>query len=376
MKKTSLLLAASMLLYGASSPSVFADTDITTDMSDEAVLKVLEEYGVLAAADTVSVATEEEEGDSQSDGDVTAAAIPPNVFVDDSNIIHMSEFCGFQPNGYQMANFPVTVNGGATVNFVRFSAAMIAAYPVLATAGIAKGMGWLLFEKGDTWDAKWWLITKIAITSIKIDPLSRTGPGAHKYAFDIIHRPTHSDEPVGGSQKGWAITQEPPSLPVGFKATYSRPVVVGNHTTTYPPPSDINGNPPGPHDMYGTLTINFTAAPAVGLIKLPPFFTFRADTDCLPIREGQVISYNQETSTLVMKILAENDGLAAIMQRCDEDVSTVAGPFELTGENGNTISTSLKLKSGCCYSLMDLDSLETVKLLGVNTSADNEVCAQ
>jgi len=372
MKKTSLLLAASMLLYGASSPSVFADDiDITPDMSDKAVLQILEEYGVLAAA-AMAAATEEEQGDSgdsQSDGDVTATAIPPNVFVDDSNIVHMSEFCGFQPTGAQMADFPVTVNGGATVNFVRFSAAMIAAYPVLATAGIAKGMGWLLFEQGDTWNAKWWLITKIAITSIKIDPLSRTGPGAHKYAFDIIHRPTHSDEPVGGSQKGWAITQEPPSPPVGFKATYSRPVLVDGH------PNDLNGNPPGPHDMYGTLTIDFTA-PALGLVKLPTFFTFRADTDCLPVKEGQVVSYNQETSTLVMKILAENDGLAAIMQRCDEDVSTVAGPFELTGENGNTISTSLKLKSGCCYSLVNADTLETVKLLGVNTNADDEVCAQ
>ena len=365
MKKTSLLLAVGALLYGAS--DVYA-----IPLTDQEILDILEEYGVLAAADAVSVVTEEEKGDSgdsQSDGDVTATAIPPNVFVDDSDIVRMSKFCGFQPTGAEMANFPVSVNGGPAVIFKDFSG-------VIPNSGIAVGPGpgpgiwdWLLFEQGDTWDAKWWLITKIAITSIKIDPLSRTGPGAHKYAFDIIHRPTHSDEDDGGSQKGWAITQEPPSPPVGFTATYSRPVLVNGH------PNDLNGNPPGPHDMYGTLTIDFTA-PALGLIKLHTFFTFRADTDCLPIKEGQVVSYNQETSTLVMKILAENDGLAAIMQRCDKDVSSVAGPFELTGENGNTISTSLKLKSDCCYSLMDLDSLETVKLLGVNTNADDEFCVQ
>jgi hypothetical protein len=376
MKKTSLLLATSML-YGASSLSVFADDiDITSNMSDEAVLQILEEYGVLAAA-TTAAATEEEEGDSgdsQSDGDVTAAAIPPNVFVDDSNIVHMSEFCGFQPTGAQMADFPVTVNGGPAVNFVKFSAAIIAAYPVLATAGIAKGTGWLLFEKGDTWDATWWLITKIAITSIKIDPLSRTGPGAHKYAFDIIHRPTHSDEPVGGSQKGWAITQEPPSLPVGFKATYSRPVVVGNHTTTYPPPSDINGNPPGPHDMYGTLTINFTAAPAVGLIKLPPFFTFRADTDCLPVKEAKVDSYQGG----MVNFTLTGDGSAYIAERCGAGSNLVAGPFAVAYIDGAVgFNTSLTPHEGCCYSVVNVaddGTKNTVPLLGVSTNANNEVC--
>jgi hypothetical protein len=372
MKKTSLLLAIGALLYGTT--NVYALPEITPNMSNQDILDAIKDCpGVTSAADL----TAEEAGAEDAVFDVTAAdPLPPppaNIWVDDNDPVHMQEFCGFKPTGGVMADFPVSVNNGT-------SSATFKSFAEVPNSGIAIGAGWLLFQQGDTWDQKWCLVSEgMSITDIKIDPLSRTGPGPEKYAFDIIKDPTHSNEDVGGSQRGWPVVGN-----AVFTATYSQPVLVGNHPSDiFPPVSPFTvetllarWNREGQdhtHDMYGTLEIKFKK-PVSGSVDLPALFTYRADTDCLPVRQGEVISYDPETSTLVMNILAENDGLAAIMQRCDDDVSMVAGTFELNGDNGNTITTSLPLESSCCYSLVDVDSQNPVPLLGVTTNANNEYC--
>ncbi|BAP57581.1 hypothetical protein THII_3284 [Thioploca ingrica] len=372
MKKTSLLLAIGALLYGASGS--YALANINSGMTNAQILAVLQANGCIPAANAVDL-TAEEVPPEDAVVDVTAAANqnppPANIWVDDNDPVHMGKFCGFRPTGGTMADFPVSVNGGA-------SSATFRNFSLSPNSGVAvgggtpeNGGGWLLFEKGDTWNNRWCLVTEMPITDITLDPLSRTGPGPEKYAFDIIYEPTHSDEFDGGSQRGWAVTGN-----ARFTATYSRPVLVDSHPNDLHAPYPDNlktrymANPNTTHDMYGTLKIKFEA-PALGQVDLPALFTYRADTDCLPVKEGQVVSYNPETSTLVMNILAENGGLAAIVQRCDDDIS-VADTFDLTGND--TITTSLQFESGCCYSLVNADTLETVKLLGVNTNANNEVC--
>ncbi len=388
MKKTSLLLAIGALLYGASGSYALADY---RTMSDDEIMKVLIDRGCIAdpnapdgvtAVDELNVPPEGE----VIQGDVTAAKQnppPSNIWVNNDNPVNMSQFCGFRPTGFNMAKFPVIVNGGNPVMFGPFT----------ATSGIAIAADWILFEDGDTWNHKWCLVTEIPITDIVIDPLSRTGPGPEKYAFDIIYEPIHSGNIIDGSARGWGITQQA-SPKVTFKATYTRPVFVPNV------PNVPNGNgdpfhspPPFPpvgnllaiwnaadnkddiHDMYGTLKIEFED-PALGLVELPTFFTFRADTDCLPVNQGEVLSYNPDTGDLAMNIIADKDGLAAIMQKCGDDVSMVAGPFDLTGYNDNTVTTSLQLKPDCCYSLRDLDSSRNVPIsgIGVITNANNELC--
>lgn len=377
MKKTSLLLAVGALLYGAS--DVYA-----IPLTDQEILDILKEYGVVDAADAVAelgVIPEDAEV-----ADVTAAQNPPpaNVWVDDKHPVHMTAFCGFQPTGAKMAEFPVSVNGGPAVIFKDFSG-------VIANSGVAVGgaagpgiWDWLLFEQGDTWNAKWWLITKIAITSIKIDPLSRTGPGPEKYAFDIIYEPVHSGDSVVGSARGWAITRTSPSPKVSFKATYSRPVLVGGHPNDIFPFDGLlvvenlkdRWNKVGAantHDMYGTLTIDFTA-PALGLVDLPTFFTFRADTDCLPVKEAKFDSYQGG----VVNFTLTGDGFAYIAERCGAGSNLVAGPFAVAYRDGAVgFNTSLTPHEGCCYSVVNVaddGTKNTVPLLGVSTNVNNEVC--
>ena len=353
MKKTSLLLAMGALLYGASGS--YALADIYPDMSDQEIIDVLVANKCITIpnnADVDTAATTEELDVPPEDNviDVTAAQDPPpaNIWVDDSDpVVHMGQFCGFSPTGANMANFPVSVNGGTgSAIFVPFS---------LPNSGVAVGIGWLLFEAGDTWNHKWCLVTEIPITDIVIDPLARTGPGPEKYAFDIIYEPTHSNAPVGGSQRGWGISRTSPPE-VTFEATYSRPVVVGNHP-------DVPENPPienlrdrwnrvgaaNTHDMYGTLKIEFKD-PALGLVELPTFFTFRADTDCLPVQEVLLNSY--DGTTLNFTVVGE--GAVAITTT---DGAVVQGPFVVgRGDGSANIVTQFTPQAGLCYVMADVDT--------------------
>lgn len=349
MKKTSMLVTTAMLLYGAS--SVYALPEITPDMLDQDVLEILDYYGVpYKDVSTDSVAEGSEGTESGPDGNVPddAAGFPSYISVNDKNPVKVASMCGFQPTGAQMADFPVTatlVTGNDTATFKKFPLAGL-------DAGLAKGKGWFLFEKGDTWDAtsspphgKWWLVTKTAMTSIKIDPLSKLGPV--KYAFDIMK---NNPEHTVGSKKGWYITQFTPlSPPVSFKATYSRPVLVADGH-----PSLLDT----PHDLYGTLTIDF-ATPALGLATLPTFFTFRADTDCLPVQEVALNSYNGTT----LNFTVVGEGAVSIMERAEDGVSLTAvqGPFTVDrGEGQKTFTTQFTPQSNFCYSMMDVDNLKVM----------------
>jgi hypothetical protein len=412
MKKTSLLLAIGALLYGAEGSYTFADEVLHQGMSPEEVVAFL---------NTITFTTEEEvipedapdSGGASPAGLDPAQALPKNVSIVNNTVIKKPAMCNpnsFPVTGDEMEGILVTVTFGShptlttTTESVRWVGASPTPSPPLppppSPVGYAAGSDWVLAEGGDTWNHRWVLVTGtgVSITKIVINALNVQPAKGRVYAFDVGGKIPRAPAPASpqhtpGSARGQFIKQTVPTPPPIFTATYSDPVYVGHTADSTAIPLAPPYGPGGPpadrkptHDLYGTLTIDFITPPpptppvSTAIGSVTPLdvidFAYIADTDCLPVKEGQVVSYNQETSTLVMKILAENDGLAAIMQRCDEDVSTVAGPFELTGENENTISTSLKLKSSCCYSLMDLDSLETVKLLGVNTNADDEVCAQ
>jgi hypothetical protein len=353
MKKTSLLLAMGALLYGASGSYVFAGYDT---MSDDEITQVLIKNGCIpdpnadgvAATDELDVPPEDE----VIQGDVTAAKQDPppsNIWVNSDNPVNMSEFCGFKPTGLNMANFPVSVNNNSS--FAMFTAFN---YP---NSGIAKAKDWLLFEAGDTWNHRWCLVTDIAINDIVIDPLSRTGPGPEKYAFDIIYEPVHSGNFTIGSARGWGITQHA-SPKVAFKATYTRPVFVSDpFHPPFPPPAGnllaiwnaAADNKDDIHDMYGTLKIDFED-PALGAVELPTLFSFRADTDCLPVQEVLLNSY--DGTTLNFTVVGE--GAVAITTT---DGAVVQGPFVVgRGDGSANIVTQFTPQAGLCYVMADVDT--------------------
>jgi hypothetical protein len=324
MKKTSLLLAIGALLYGASGSYALAADNIYRQMSDQEIDTVIQANcpGV-----NIDVPADLDDAEDTIDTGVStvAQALPANVTVDDSNPIYMREFCGFRPTGFAMANFPVRVNNSNDAIF----------RPYGPNSGVAVGDYWLLYQSGDTWNKKWCLVTEEPINTVKIDPLGRTGPGPEKYAFDIINSPTHSDGAVGGSQKGWAITGKT----ADFTAVYSNPVYV---------PPDPSQPHPG-HDMYGTLEITFTS-PLTGSVDLEGFFIFRADTDCLPVQEVLLNSY--DGTTLNFTVVGE--GAVAITTT---DGAVVQGPFVVgRGDGSANIVTQFTPQAGLCYVMADVDT--------------------
>jgi hypothetical protein len=232
--------------------------------------------------------------------------------------------------GNIMGPFPVTAN----TSWSSADTAMWMALPFpLDNAGVAIGMGWMLFEQGDTWNNNWWIITTgVTVYSIEIDAWHRTG-GSNKHAvFDIIHGPTVTP----GSANGLPFTKVPPPAWTNFvNATYSTPVYL-NGNTSY-------------NDLYGTLTINFNSTGFSGAAPLGGLLMFKADTDCMPVQEVLLNSY--DGTTLNFTVLGE--GAVAITT----DGSVVQGPFVVErGEGQNTFTTQFTPKADSCYVMTDIDT--------------------
>ncbi|NJO14204.1 MAG: hypothetical protein HC877_00165 [Thioploca sp.] len=361
MKKTSLLLAIGALLYGASGS--YALADIYPGMSDDEINAVLKEHGIsLEQPDSITGSGEEENAITPSDVD-QALALPSYVSVDDSNPVHTTGACDPPPpssysvTGWDMATymgpFPVTANTAPPSPPTTWT-------PGINPTGKAVSDGWMLVETGDTWNKYWTIITDPGVTvfSIEIDAWHNTNGSGKHAVFDIIH----GSIVTPGSADGYPFTKkQPPNWPADTQVVYSTPV--------------LGGVPSG--DLYGVMTINFPSGfSGAATAPIGGQLMFRADTDCMPVNQGEVLSYNPDTGDLAMNIIADKDGLAAIMQKCGDDVNMVAGPFDLTGYNDNTVTTSLQLKPDCCYSLEDLDSSRNVPIsgIGVITNANNELC--
>jgi hypothetical protein len=370
MKKTSLMLALGALLYGTSGTYVLAD--IHPGMTNAEIEAVLAEncndpnidIDVPSALDVAE----------DADIALPAATQPPppsNIWVDDSSKRHMGHFCGFSPTGANMADFPVSVSlNDITVDTATFE-------PLGMDSGIAIGNGWLLYQSGDTWSQKWCLVTERPIDDLELNPMAR--PGKPKYAFDIIFWPTHSDELDTGSQKGFAVAGKTAK----FKATYSLPVLVGDHTNDLAPGGIPYENlldrwnrvgEANTHDMYGKLKIEFDK-PLEGAVDLGEHFIFRADTDCLPVREAKLDSYDANSGIVNLTLLGS--GLSYIQESCPgEQPSAIPGAtFDVQGRS--LVSAVVMPISGCCYSLVDVDTGQNVRLLGVDGAGNgtDEICA-
>lgn len=352
MKKTSMLIASTML-FSASSSYLFADLpEIEPGMSDGDIIEVLEEFGVpIDPLDSPSESTRPLENQvSLAD---SPQELPDYIVLDNSDPIDKRSMCGHKITGAQMANFPVSVNGGTPVMWQDISG-------LIPDAGVAIGTGWLLFERGDTWYGRWWLITTVPIKTIEIDPISKEGRG-EKGVFDVHIVPEYTP----GSVAGWPVEQILPAPPpVLFTATYSKPVSIGGVW---------HG------DLYGTLTLDFGETGVFGLAGLPAFLAFLADTDCvLRVEEVTINSYHDGVVDLTLKGSPGEDAYVAEKCGTDSKQRFVAGPFTIGDEDGGIKkeSASLTLNQGCYYSVVSVASSDgtekSVPLNGVPTNADNE----
>jgi hypothetical protein len=303
MKKTSLVLAISALLYGTSSVYVLADDVVLSDF-------ITETGGLIDS--TVSL----------PEGFDDPQPLPLNVAVAKSDEpIILSErvkMCNpsFAVNGSAMAEFPVTVDGelgtwnGSTVT----------------------GTGWKLkLPPKDSWNSAWELTTDegIVVTSILLEPFKRKNADQMKYVFDIggkfprfpAAREPYEHTPL--SARGQFIIQRTPSEPKPiFTATYSYPV----YTTYLPTPADPVGghglstdstnillddssvDRVPTHDLYSTLEINFEEG--VADLLFDPGFKFVADTDCLPVEAVAINSYKDG----ILDFTVAGDGAVAIIK--------------------------------------------------------------
>jgi len=339
MKKTSMLVTAA-ILFGASNTYVLAEEfNIYPGMSNEEIMAILAQ--VDPVLETEPMIAEDVVDNSTSDpmGSDQLAPLPSYITVDDKHPVNKPSLCPNHPpffmTGAEMAQFPVTVTfaGGGTEEIM------------FKSPGTAAGTGWMLVEIGDTWTNQWRLYTTVPITQIKLELLKKVG--SPKGVFDIRGPRPFPPEHTPGSAKGRPITQKlPVPPPVIFTAVYSEPVYIPGHL------------PDPPHDLYGTLTINFTA-PALGLKKLPALFNFLADTDCLPVQEVALNSY--DGTTLNFTVVGE--GAVSIMERAEDGVSLTAvqGPFTVDrGEGQKTFTTQFTPQNGFCYSMMDVDNLNVM----------------
>ncbi|BAP55319.1 hypothetical protein THII_1022 [Thioploca ingrica] len=355
MKKTSLVLAISALLYGTSSVYVLADDVILSDFINENGELIDSTLDLPAGFDL-------------------AQPLPGNVAIDDSYPAierHTIKMCdpSFQVDGPAMAKFPVTVNGelgtwnGSTVT----------------------GTGWeLKLPPADSWNSAWKLTVDpgTVITSILLEPSLRQEPDGRWYAFDVggklpkypADRPPYEHTP--DSARGQSIVQRViDNQPVDFKAIYSGPVYTPKHNvadsiapistrfsgdSTTISFSTANGgtgpNKPADriptHDLYSTLKIEFPDG-LIDNVKINPDFSFVADTDCLPVSEVAINSY--ENGVLNFTVVGE--GAVAIM----DAQKLVQGPFMVERGTGQaTFTTQFVPTAGSCYNMMDVDTLKVM----------------
>lgn len=340
MKKISMLLAVGALLYSA--PNVYAETEIHPGMSVDEIKAVLEEHGISLAPPPDSTTDIAEDAATPSTVD-QSQALPPYVRVDNSNPVHTDGPCSPPPS----PSFSVTgADMGLIMGPFPVTAVTVPPQPPLpppqwisigSGAGVAFGSGWMLFEQGDTWNNNWWIITNTGVTvySITIDAWNKTG-GSNKHAvFDIIN----GSEVTPDSANGLAFNRVSPATWTNFSgAVYSTPVLLGA------------GPVPAGHDLYGTLTINFLNGNGFsGAAPLGGFLMFKADTDCMPVQEVLLNSY--DGTTLNFTVLGE--GAVAITA----DGLVVQGPFVVErGEGQNTFTTQFTPKAKSCYVMMDIDT--------------------
>ena len=377
MKKTSLILAISALLYGTSSTYATA-----APMSFAEIQAIVDSTIIEPVAD---VAEDDDSLDTIQGTD--PFTIPSYVSIDDSSPINRHGTCeqSFQVDGGEMAEFPVTVTFGngdsQTVMWeINIKSPQEIDFPneTPYTGGVARGEGWFLIQTGDTWylDNPWILYTEadVSITKIKLEPITPVRNGGLSYAFDIGGKDrytTGAPEHTLGSSNGRVINlKKPPSPRVKFEATYSNPVYIAGHTPTTP----------HPHDLYGTLEIQFVdnngnniaigGTTAIDVVD----FAYMADTDCLPVVSSNAQSYQDGQLTFTLTMSKEGSGYIA--ERCGIDPTLVAGPFTVEdGEGTVEFSTDLILQPGCYYSVVNVandGSMEAVPLEGVETNASNE----
>jgi hypothetical protein len=341
MKKTSMLFTAA-ILFGASNTYVLAEEfNIYPGMSDEEINAILAQVDPVLETEPMIAEDVVDNSTSEPMGSQTPPPLPSYITVDDSKPVNKPGLCPNHPpffmTGAEMAQFPVTVTfaGGGTEKIM------------FKSPGTAAGTNWMLVEVGDTWTNQWKLYTTVPITQIKLELLKKVG--SPKGVFDIRGPRPFPPEHTLGSAKGRPITQMlPVPPPVIFTAVYSEPVFILPDTIT----------PLHKHDLYGTLTINFTA-PALGLKKLPALFNFLADTDCLPVQEVALNSY--DGTTLNFTVVGE--GAVSIMERAKDGVSLTAvqGPFTVDrGDGQKTFITQFTPQNGFCYSMMDVDNLNVM----------------
>jgi hypothetical protein len=412
MKKTSLLLAIGALLYGAAGSYALADDVVTLspEMTSEEVIAFLDTIVFPAEEEGISEDAPDS-GVAVPTGLVPAQPLPSNVYIaattppdstptplvpgDTSQEVIKPAMCNpnsFPVNGAEMEGILVEVLfADGTTGSDRWKATSTTGGEAV---GFALGTGWILAERGDTWNNQWVLYTTKAIKQIAIKALNVAPPKGRVYAFDVGGKLPRAPAPASpehtkGAARGQAFALKYLPAGVSFTATYSDPVYVNPPNNTHWHPglvsnvltNDTDGNlarGPGDiptHDLYGTLVIDF-APSIVGATLIDPIFKFIADTDCLPVKEAKVESYlgGMVNFTLI------GDGSAYIAERCETktNYNFVAGPFAVAYNQGAVgFSASLTLHAGCCYSVVNVadDGAEnTVPLLGVPPTMNNEYC--
>lgn len=421
MKITSLTLAIGALLYGAAGSYAFADdVTLSPEMSLEAVNAFLDTIPPPAEENVIPEnAPVPETAPDPSEGLDPAQALPGNVSIVNNTVIKKPAMCpkSFPVTGDEMEGILVTVTfGDGSTQSVRWTTPPPTNNPPGGSSrelGYALGSGWVLAKRGDTWNSQWMLYTNtgVSIKKIVINALDVKPGKGRVYAFDVGGKLPSAPANVTlfdhtpNSARGQFIKQTvpTPTTPPIFTATYTDPVytnahdiVLAGHPPALPYPLDSHAIPLIPpygtgstsisriptHDLYGTLTIDFITSPpsptstaigsatALGVID----FAYVADTDCLPVKEAKVSSYQGG----MVNFTLTGDGSAYIAERCGASSNLIAGPFAVAYSQGAVgFSTSLAPQSGCCYSVVNIadDGTEnTVPLLGVNTNADNEVC--
>ncbi|BAP55639.1 hypothetical protein THII_1342 [Thioploca ingrica] len=397
MKKTSLLLAIGALLYGAAGSYALADDVILSpEMTPQEVSAFLDTIVFPEAEQGISEDAPDDPGVSLPAGLDPSQKLPPNVYIaatpsstptplvpgDTSQEVIKPAMCNpnsFPVNGAEMQGILVEVLfADGTTGSDRWKATSTTGGEV----GYVLGTGWILAEKGDTWDHQWLLYTTKAIKQIAIKALNVAPPKGRVYAFDVGGKLPRVPAPAvpehtKGAARGQAFALKYLPAGVSFTATYSDPVYVsgppGPPFSIHPPvlPKDGN-NPAAPgdipkHDLYGTLVIDF-APSIVGATLIDPIFKFIADTDCLPVT-GASVSANLLT--------LYGEGLVYV----SANGSLLSGvpAFEVAEDGVNTFDVSdliTKLHAGACYSLVNEGALGTnipLEVDGVDMP-NGEVC--
>jgi hypothetical protein len=383
MKKTSLMLAISALLYGTFGTYALAELTLSPEMSPEEVSAFLDTINIPEPTGGMSENAPDLGGLASPTG-LNLEALPKNIAVDSSNAVHVPKMCpeSFAVNGHEMAKFPVTVTFGDGTKETQLWTAGT------GTKGYASGTGWLLAQKDDTWNHQWTLSTNtgVSIKQIVFEPLKRNTSGDNTgekrvYTFDVGGKlpraplpdnvPIITYEHTPGSARGQVIKQTipAPSSPI-FTATYSDPVYTvahdadpktnnwsldGNSIPLNEAPKASNNFRKPIHDLYGKLTIDFPT-PVGGNTPINVVdFAYVADTDCiLPVNQVNLASYEDG----ILKFTVVGEGAVAIMENGQK---VVQGPFVVErGDGEGTFTTQFTPKAGSCYNMTDVDTLKVM----------------